>query len=100
MKLSKEALKIKNAILSEYDIQDEAGLAILQSAMEAYDLLQQSQKVVDAEGLTVSGDRGGIKAHPLLAVIRDSRGQFLMGLKHLNLDVEPLKSVGRPAGKY
>ena len=57
-----------------------------------------AQAVVDKQGLTVSGDRGQIKAHPLLSVIRDSRAQFLMALKHLNLDIEPLQSgPGRSA---
>ena len=99
MKLSKEAKKIQDAILKEYDINDEAGLAILKTGMESYDLMQKSQKIVERDGLTVAGDRGGIKAHPLLAVIRDSRGQFLMALKHLNLDLEPVKGIGRPPGR-
>ena len=99
MKLTKEATKIKNALIKEYAIDDEAGLAILQTALEAFDLLQKSQSIVAKQGLTVGGDRGGIKAHPLLAVIRDARGQFYMGLKHLNFDIEPIKAIGRPPGR-
>ena len=90
-KLSKQAIKLKNAILKEYDITDEAGIAILQAAVEALTLMEEAQAVVDKQGLTVTGDRGQIKAHPLLSVIRDQRSQFLMGLKHLNLDLEPLR---------
>ena len=99
MELSEGALKIRNAILKEYDIVDDAGQAILQTGMEAYDLMQKAQEQVDRDGLTVAGDRGGIKAHPLLACIRDSRAQFLMALKHLNLDIEPIKQMGRPPGR-
>jgi len=98
-KLSKEAAKLKRAILKEFDISDEAGKAILDTSMEAYDAMHEAQEVVDVQGLTVAGDRGQIKAHPLLAVIRDSRAQFLMALKHLNLDIEPLKGIGRPPGR-
>lgn len=99
-KLSKEATKLKKGILKEYDISDEAGIAILQTAMEAYDMNHEAQKIVDKQGLSVRGDRGQIKAHPLLSVIRDSRAQFLMALKHLNLDIEPLQSgPGRPPGR-
>ena len=99
-KLSKEATKLKNAILKEYDISDEAGISILQTGMEAFDLMHDAQAVVDRQGLTVAGDRGGIKAHPLLSVIRDARAQFLAALKQLNLDLEPLKNgPGRPAGR-
>ena len=91
MKLSTNAKKLKKSIIDEYTITDEAGLAILQTAMEAMDLMGQAQAVVDKQGLTTKGDRGQLKAHPLLSVIRDQRSQFLMGLKHLNLDLEPLK---------
>jgi len=94
-KLSTQAEKLKKAILKEYDITDEAGIAILQTAVEAMDLMRQAQRVVTKDGLTVKGDRGQIKAHPLLSVIRDQRAQFLMALKHLNLDLEPLRDKGR-----
>jgi P27 family predicted phage terminase small subunit len=99
-KLSKETMKLKKSILKEYDISDEAGQAILQTGMEAYDLMHRAQAAVDVDGLTVPGDRGNVKAHPLLSVIRDARAQFLMALKHLNLDIEPLRDKpGRPGGR-
>jgi len=87
-KLSKEALKLRESILKEFVIDDGAGKAILNTALMAYDLMNDAQAVVDAEGMTVSGDRGNVKSHPLLATIRDARSQFLMGLKHLNLEVD------------
>jgi len=99
-KLSKEAEKLKKAILVEYAITDEAGIAILETAIEAYDLAHEAQTEIDKEGLTVEGDRGQKKAHPLLSVVRFSRAQFLAGLKALNLDIEPLRDgPGRPGGK-
>lgn len=98
-KLSRQAAKLKQSLSKEYDIGDEAGRLLLQTAMEAYDEFQDAKVVVDKEGLTVRGDRGQIKAHPLLAVIRDARAQFLMALKHLNLDIEPLNGIGRPPGR-
>lgn len=90
-KLSKQAADLKKSILKDYEITDEAGIAILQTAMEAFEQMKDAQAIVDKQGLTVRGDRGQIKAHPLLSVIRDSRAQFLMALKHLNLDLEPLR---------
>ena len=86
-KLSKDAVKLRESILKEFVIDDEAGKAILYTALMAYDLMNNAQAVVDSQGLTVQGDRGSLKSHPLLATIRDARSQFLMGLKHLNLDV-------------
>jgi P27 family predicted phage terminase small subunit len=97
MKLSAEAQKLKKSLLSEYRIDDAAGLAILQKALEAFDQANECQRVVDKEGLMVTGDRGQKKSHPLLMTIRDCRSQFLMALKMLNLDLEPLRDgPGRP----
>jgi len=99
-KPSKQAIKLKKAILKDYSITDDAGIAILQTAMEAFDLMHEAQALIDTQGLTVEGDRGQIKAHPLLAVVRDQRAQFLAGLKALNLDLEPLRDApGRPPGR-
>jgi len=91
MKLSTHAAKLKKSIIEEYDIVDQAGIAILQTAIEALDLMRRAQKEVEKDGLTVKGDRGQIKAHPLLSVIRHQRSQFLSALKALNLDLEPLR---------
>jgi len=99
IKLSKEAETLKKSLLKEYAIDDAAGLAILQTGLEAFDQMHDAMRVVAAEGMTTKGDRGGLKAHPLCAVIRDSRAQFLMALKHLSLDLEPIKGIGRPPGR-
>jgi len=98
-KLSKEATKLKNGILKEYDITDKAGVAILKTAIEAFELMHSATAEIDKDGLTVKGDRGQVKAHPLLSVIRDSRAAFLAGLKALQLDLEPIKGIGRPPGR-
>jgi len=96
--LSYKAKKLKKSILEQFVFEDDASLAILDTGLRAYDLLREAQDQVDREGLTVLGDRGGTKAHPLLQVIRDQRAQFLASLKALRLDVdqEPSKPVGRP----
>lgn len=98
-KLSRQANKLKAAIIKDYQITDEAGLAILQTAMECFDEFHAAKKVVDEQGLTIFGSRNQRIAHPLLAIIRDSRAQFLMALKHLNLDLEPVLPPGRPPGR-
>jgi P27 family predicted phage terminase small subunit len=94
--LSKEARSWWNKITTEYGISDQGGLLILQTALEAFDRMRDAQKTLVAEGLIVQDRFMQQKAHPLCTVERDARSQFMQGLRHLNLDVEPLKSIGRP----
>lgn len=96
--LSREAKEIWQKIQDEYQIEDKAGLTILNTAMEAYQTMKDAQKIIGVDGLTVKDKFGQVKAHPLCSVLRDNRAQFLQGLKHLNLDIEPLKEIGRPSG--
>jgi P27 family predicted phage terminase small subunit len=98
--LSTEARKIWREILSEYDIQDAAGLRILRVSLESFDRAQAARKAIDKEGMTVFDKFGQLKCHPLLPIERDSRAAFLAGLKNLNLDLEPLHNApGRPPGR-
>ena len=98
--LSKEAKKIWSELLSEYDLNDAAGLRILRVALESFDRAQAAREAIDEEGMTVIDKAGQTKSHPLLPIERDSRAAFLAGLKALNLDLEPLKTgPGRPPGR-
>jgi P27 family predicted phage terminase small subunit len=98
--LSAEAKKIWSDILTEYAIDDAAGLRILRVSLEAYDRAQAARKQIDREGMTYFDKAGQPKIHPLIPCERDSRAAFLAGLKALNLDLEPLRdSPGRPAGR-
>jgi len=97
-KLSPEAEKLRTSILSQFTFDDDAALAILETGLRALDLMNAAQKVVDKDGLTVQGDRGGVKAHPLLAVIRDQRAQFMAAVKQLRLNIDDgeIRKPGRP----
>ena len=97
--LSEESKRIWKEITGEYEIIDAAGLRILRVSLEAFDRAQRARVIIDADGLTVTDKAGQIKSHPLLPVERDSRAAFLAGLKALNLDLEPLKGIGRPPGR-
>ncbi len=98
MKLSDKAQKLKKSILEQFEFGDDASLAILDAAMEAFDLKHSAMAVVQAEGMTVQGDRGGVKAHPLLATIRDAQSQFLSAMKQLKLETDntATRGPGRP----
>ena len=88
--LSKEARDWWRKLAREYAISDEAGLLLLQTALEAFDRMRQAQNRLDAEGLTLTDRFGQQKPHPLTVVERDSRGQMLSSLRQLNLDLDPV----------
>ena len=59
-----------------------------------------ARRQIEKEGPTSHDRFGQLRGHPLLAVERDARGQFLMALKALNLDLEPVRDrPGRPGGR-
>jgi P27 family predicted phage terminase small subunit len=98
--LSAEAKKIWRGIISEYDIDDIAGLKILRVALEAYDRAEKCRTMIEKHGMMLKDRFGAPKSHPLLPVERDNRAAFLAGLKALNLDILPLRDgPGRPGGQ-
>lgn len=99
MKLTKEAKELKKKILNDYEITDSAGLVLLQVALESFDRMKEAQRIIDKQGLTITDRFGQIRAHPLTVTERDARSQFYLGLKQLNLDLDPLNPVGRVSGK-
>jgi hypothetical protein len=85
-------------IQREYEIVDPAGLELLRQAAEASDRIASVRQQIDANGelLTI---RGLPRVNPLCAVERDQRASLVRCLRHLNLDLEPLRDrPGRPAG--
>jgi len=95
--LSAPGKQMFQAIAGEYSIDDSVGLKLLQSACEAYCLIQDCQRQLNVDGLMVGSDDKR-KPHPLLSTIRDARSAMLQNLKALNCDLEPLKDIGRPKG--
>ena len=97
--LSKEAKRMFKDLCTDYGIEDAAGLKILRVTCEAFDRAQAARKVIDEDGITFIDKAMQIKPHPLLPIERDNRAAFLAGLKALNLDLEPIKGIGRPPGR-
>jgi hypothetical protein len=81
-----------------YAIDDPGGLALLRVACEALDRAERCRRLIDEQGecLVI---RGVPRAHPALAAERDARAAIVRAIRHLNLDLEPLRDrPGRPAG--
>jgi len=97
--LSADAQKIWRDILREYEIHDAAGLQILRTGLEAWDRAREAREIIDREGLMLRDRFGQMRINPLCTVERDARSQWLLALRHLNLDLEPLRDrPGRPGG--
>jgi len=74
------------SLVAEYDLESHH-LAILQAACEARDRLDEARATIERDGPYTQG-RWGAKAHPAIAVERDSRLAHLRCLRELGLDLE------------
>lgn len=86
--LSAPAKSLYAAILARY-LFEPHHLAILAKALEAWDRAEAARELVGRDGLVVTTRLGEVKAHPAIAIERDSRTAFLAGIKQLGLDLEP-----------
>ncbi len=76
---------------------DQHHLRQLQAAAEAWDRYQQARETLAEDGLVVQTADGGTKAHPCVAIERDSRLSFLRALRELDLDGAPDPDPRPPA---
>jgi P27 family predicted phage terminase small subunit len=75
-------------LLNEYQIDDSAGLSLLEAACSSYQRAEDARVIVRREGLTVKDRFGQWKAHPACAVERDARAQMISALRALKLSPE------------
>ena len=87
------------ALITEYGINDPAGLLLLETALQAWDRMREAQALIARDGPVIVGAGERPQVHPGIAIERDSRAAFLHAMKALNLDLEPLRDgPGRPPG--
>jgi len=91
--LSAEARRWWDRITAGWSL-DDAGLLILQAALEAFDRLRQAQAVVAEDGVVVEDPSGRKRAHPALSIEKESRLALLRAWKQLNLEQAPAPPVG------
>ena len=95
--LSRAAKDWHRRLTNEFEIRDEAGLLLLETAMRAYDRAETARALLERDGVTIADRWGQTKPHPAAAIERDARSGLLAALRALNLDVEPLRDrAGRP----
>ncbi len=86
--------RLWKGVLSDYDLAP-AELEILRAACEASDRAADAGVLIEGEGMIVAG-RFGSRAHPAVAIERDSRLAMLRALRELGLDPEGAEKAGRP----
>ena len=74
-------------IFRDYNLASLASDAVLVTTLEAHQRARQAREQIDRDGMTIIGRDKQIKVHPLLAVERDARQQWLAGLKALGLEL-------------
>ena len=86
--LRKAAKRLWNDLMSDYEIDDAAGLALLQTACEAFQRCDDARRMIRREAAVITDRFGQPKPHPAVTIERDSRAQLIAALRALKLEPE------------
>jgi len=96
--LGEAGAKLWRSVMSQYDIRDAGGLAILEGACVSRDRSTEFAAILAREGLMIRTKSGTIREHPLIRHEREERALECRLLQRLGLDVEAVRSsAGRPS---
>lgn len=80
--------RLWTSVLSEFTVDDAAGLALLRAACEAADRADQARRRIAREGAVVKDRFGQLKAHPAVAIERDARAAMISAFRAMHLAPE------------
>jgi ribosomal protein L13E len=94
-KLGEHGLSLWQSIQFEYKVDDAAGRELLAQACEAADRITRLAERIDADGEVIETENGP-KVHPAVKEELAGRAFIVRTLRQLGLNLEPVRSVGRP----
>ena len=83
--LSKPAQALWAKIVSEWEIDNAADLAVLRTGLLAWDRAEAATAQIKRDGQTVTDRFGQVKPHPLMTTERDARSQFMNAIRQMGL---------------
>jgi len=98
--LNTHGRRLWREIVTGYELDDPAGLALLTTACECLDRMRAAQQAIAEHGEMVLDRYQQLKTNPACVLERDARNGFLAAIRALNLDILPAGKPGRPAGLY
>ena len=87
--LSPTAAAWWSKLLIEYQINDSAGLMILEQALRSFDRAEEARRLIDKEGAVVLDRFKQARQHPACQIERDSRAALVKTLGCLGIDGGP-----------
>jgi hypothetical protein len=94
--LGHHGLNLWNAVLNAYDIHDVGGRELLALACQTLDRVESLSEQIRVDGEVFRDGIGRLKAHPALRDELAGRAFIARTLERLGLNVETIKSPGRP----
>jgi hypothetical protein len=97
--LGPAGVRLWQAIMSEYEISDAGGQALLEQAAAAYERAERLRVEIDRDGEIIRGRGGIMREHPGLKVELASRAFVCRTLQRLGINLEAVRmGPGRPSG--
>jgi P27 family predicted phage terminase small subunit len=94
--LGQHGLEFWRKVQSEFAISDCAGIELLMQACSAIDRAESLAEIIAREGEVIRTRTGTIKSHPAVRDELSARQVVMKAIARLGIDVEPVKSPGRP----
>jgi len=97
-KLGAHGAALWRTVMSGYEIVDAGGVEMLTAACQSLDRAESLREQIDADGEIIRS-KSGMREHPGLRHELAARAFTCRTLQRLGLDVEAVRTIGRPVAK-